>query len=391
MTSGRQVKVNDIKINQKTLIPLFNVELEDPVHFNIAEDQCVERLTFNLFPEPVRIIPGKPIINKTDNKPRQILVKPPNIGIHFYAWKGKEKMASEVSNVLPVDQLPADFDSFDNIGFFAVRPGSGGLGGFQTVTNLHTRRNAKTLLIIEFDQLYPQNIASYMTWSTNPYGINLVDSLLDAVRLISGDEPHQYKAYHFNDNKILETLTKWPLSEMQGNPVKLNTYDLDELKKLFLQVWQIRRESRKLKSCKIVNLALEYYYLSSTMTQTRTIFLYLMIAFEALFKAQDENSASAASSRIAKLLANTKSDYNDIHSFMWNLKKRDGCCQIRNCVVHGDFTSIPTAMFWRLRNLLRYAIVNIMNLILSSQIDSQNYYLSLNNHVNDRFRKLSNN
>jgi len=389
MNSGRQIKVNDIKINQKTVIPLFNVELEDPVHFNIAQDQCVERLAFNLLPEPIRIIPGNPIIDKTDNKPRQILVKPPNIGIHFYAWKGKGEIASEVGNILPVDQLPADFDSFDNIGLFAVRPGSGGLGSFQTVTNLHTRRNAKTLLIIEFNQLYPQNIVSYMKWSANPYGIRVVDSLLDAVRLISGDEPHQYKAYYLNDNQLLETLTKWPLSEMQGKPVKLNNYDRNELKNLFLQVWQIRREAGKHRSCRIVNLALEYFYLSSTMTQTRTIFIYLMIAFEALFKAEAE-SASAASARMARLLAKTKLEYNDIHNFMWNRKKDDGCCQIRNRVVHGDFTSIPTAKFWQLRNLLRCAILNIVNLILLSQIHLDNYHESLNSYVNDRFGKLPN-
>jgi hypothetical protein len=226
--------------------------------------------------------------------------------------------------------------------------------------------------------------------STNPYEINLVDSLLDAIRLISGNEPHQYKGYHFINNRRVDTLTKWPLSEFQGPQVNLNAHDLNEIKNLLLNIWRIRSESNKSKSCRILIRALEYYYLSSTMTQTTTIFLHLMIAFEALFKAQNEKSVSAASSRIAKLLANTKSDYNDIHSFMWNLKKNDGCCQIRNHVVHGDFTSIPTAMFWRLRNLLRYAIVNIMMLILSSQIDPQDYYVSLDSYANNRFSELSN-
>jgi len=382
--------MNDIKINQKIIIPLFNVELEEPVHLNIAKDQCLDRLTLHVFPKPIRIIPGNTINNKPNNQPMEIPIPPSEINIHLYPWKIQENIANEVKDILPIDQLPADFDTFDNLGSFAVRPGSGGLGGFQSVTNLYTKRNATTLLIIEFNQVYPQNIASYMKLSMHPSGPNLADSLLDAVRLISGNEPHQYKGYHFNDSQILDILTKWPLSEMQGNLVKLNTYDLNNLKNLFLQVWQIRRNSRESKSCKILTLALEYYYLSSTMTQTRTIFLYLMIAFEVLFKARDDDSASPASARIAKLLANTKAEYNDIHRFIWNTSKPIGCCQIRNHIVHGDFTSLPTAMFWRLRNLLRYAIVNTVNLILSSQIDRDSYYESLNVYVNNRFMNLPN-
>lgn len=377
--------MKDTEINQIMLIPLFNVELEEPLHLEIKQDQCVDRYTYKLFPRPIRIIPGKPVIDNTDNKPIEIPVTAPRINIHFYPWKSKDNMANEVSDILPINQLPADFDTFDNLGSFALRG-----GGLQTVTDLHTKRYATTLLIVEFIQIYPAEIALSRKTSVNPYGINLTDSLLDAVRLISGCEPHQYKGYYFNDKQILNVITKWPLSEMQGKSVKLNMSDLQNLKNLLLQVWQIRRDSVRSKSCRIVNLALEYYYLSSTLTQTRTVFLYLMIAFEALFKARNENTASAASTRLAKLVANTKTEYNEIYRFIWNPKENNGCCQIRNQLVHGDFTSPPTTVFWRLRDLLRYAIVNIVNLILSSQIDLNNYYETLGSYANNRFTKLSN-
>ncbi len=41
------------KINQKFLIPLFNVELGEPIKLSIDEDEFVEKLTAFIFPEPI--------------------------------------------------------------------------------------------------------------------------------------------------------------------------------------------------------------------------------------------------------------------------------------------------------------------------------------------------
>jgi hypothetical protein len=144
--------MKETKLHQKIIIPLFNVKLEEPVHLSIAKEQCVNILTLNIFPEPIRIIPGKPIDNKPDNPPIKIPLPPPEIAIHFYPWKIKKNMANEINDILTIEQLPADFDTFDNLGTFAMRPGPGGTGGFQTITNLHTIQNATALLIIEFDK-----------------------------------------------------------------------------------------------------------------------------------------------------------------------------------------------------------------------------------------------
>ena len=94
----------------------------------------------------------------------------------------------------------------------------------------------------------------------------------------------EYKGFHIIDNQFVDSVIKWPLNEIQGPPLKLVSTDIENVKKTFLQAWQIRKNSQISKSCMILNLALESYYFSSTLTETRTIFLHLMIAFESLFK-----------------------------------------------------------------------------------------------------------
>ena len=60
------------KLHQKTIVPLFNIKLEEPMNIHIDKSQCVERLVFNKFPEPIRIVPGRPIEKQTHNQPIQI-------------------------------------------------------------------------------------------------------------------------------------------------------------------------------------------------------------------------------------------------------------------------------------------------------------------------------
>ncbi len=93
---------------------------------------------------------------------------------------------------------------------------------------------------------------------------------------------------------------------------------------------------------------------------------------------------------MAKLLAETKAEYNMIRKFVWNNQRTLGCCQIRNQIVHGEITSLSAEMFWQLRTLLRFAILRISDLVLSSQIDQESYYESLIDYVNKRFTQLPN-
>ena len=243
--------------------------------------------------------------------------------------------------------------------------------------------------MIEFDQLYPQSAGPLLN-STNPYESNLVESMLDAVRLLSGKEPYPYKGFHISDGELIDSVIKWPLMEMQGNPIKYAELKQADIEQVFYQVWQIRIGARQNTSCKIVTLAMEYYYLSSTMTETRTIFIYLMIAFEALFKARDEKSANTASARLARLLADTKSQYKEIMRFMWNPQQASGCCQLRNEIVHGNISTLKGEIYWQLRGLLRTAILKIIFLVLTGKIDKELYYKSISTLVKQRFESLPN-
>jgi len=379
--------MSDTRCNQKLLVPLFGVQVETPLSFTITEAQFVERLTAYLFPQPIPINTGeKP---PEHNEPVPVPIPVPKTIVRLIPWSRDGSANKETNKLILSEELPEGFDLFDNLGPVALRAGPGGLGGFQTITTLSSERNATALLLIEFDQVYPQ-IAAPLLSSTNPYESNLVESMLDGMRLFSGQEPHPYKGFHTTDGKVVDMVIKWPLMEIQGGPLKVGLLNSSDIEKAFYQVWQIRTRARQNTSCEIVTLAMEYYYLSSTMTETRTIFLYLMIAFEALFKTKDEDSASAASSRLARLLADSKSQYNEIRRFMWDTKKTPGCCQLRNEIVHGNTSSLKAETYWKLRGLLRIAILRIMHLVLTGKIDQNSYYESISNFVNQRFDKLPN-
>ena len=379
--------MSDTRTNQKLIVPLFGVIIETPLSFTIEESQFVERLTAHLFPKPIPINTGeKPPEN---NEPVPVSIPVPKTLVNLVPWPERTGADTEKAKLIPLEGLPEGFDLFDNLGPFAFRAGPGGLGGFQTITTLSNKRKATAVLLIEFDQVYPK-MAIPLLSATNPYESNLVESLLDGMRLLSGQEPHAYKGFHITDGNLVDTVIKWPLSEIQGNPLITASLKSSDIENAFYQAWKIRTEARKIESCKIVTLAMEYYYLSSTMTETRTIFLYLMIAFEALFKAKDENSASAASARLARLLAESKSQYNDIRRFMWNTKDEPGCCQLRNEIVHGNSSSLNSKIYWKLRNLIRTAILRIIHLQLTGKINEKTYYESVGNFVNHRFDTLPN-
>jgi hypothetical protein len=377
--------MSDTQTNQKLIVPLFGVQIETPLSFNIAETQFVERLTAHLFPKPIPInTDEKPPEN---NKPVPVPIPVPKTIVRLIPWSEHGSADKEANALIPSQELPAGFDLFDNLGPFAFRAGPGGLGGFQTITTLSSKKNATAILLIEFDQVYPQ-IAAPLLSNTNPYESNLVESMLDGMRLLSGQEPHPYKGFHTTDSKLVDMVIKWPLTEIQGGPLKVASLKSSDIEEAFYQAWQIRTRARKNANCKIVTLAMEYYYLSSTMTETRTIFLHLMIAFEALFKREDEDSASAASARLARLLAESKSQYNEIRRFMWHTKEEPGCCQLRNEIVHGHSSSLKSETYWKLRGLLRTAILRVMLLVLTGEIGENSYYESISHFVNHRFDKL---
>lgn len=379
--------MSDTRTNQALIVPLFGVLIQAPLSFEITPSKFVGRLTAHMFPKPIPVSTGeKPPDN---NNPVPIPIPVPRTTVKLFPWGPNSRAEKDNSVFAYAAVLPNEFDLFDNLGTFAVRAGPGGLGGFQTITTLSSKKCASALLLIEFDQVYPK-AATPLLSGTNPYESNLVEAMLDAMRLLSGQEPHPYKGYHIAEGKLLDTIIKWPLVEMQGSPINVELLTRSDIERAFFQTWQVRTGARYYPSFKIVTLAMEYYYLSSTMTETRTIFLYLMIAFEALFKKKDEESASAASARLAKLLASSKAQYNEIRRFMWNTKEAPGCCQARNEIVHGNATPLKSETYWKLRSIIRGAIERVLHLVLSGDIDKASYYESVCRIVDKRFRSLPN-
>jgi len=383
------------KINQKLIVPLFNLEVDKPLQLTLADEDFPERLNLYRLHEPMTVLSHGVKVKRESNKPTPkpvpVPIPTPKTTIHIFPWGSGQATSEDVDQFFALKKLPVDFDVFDNLGPIAFRAGCGGLGGFQTVTTAFTKQRAKTLLVIEFDQSYPENTQTLLLARANPYEHSLTDSFLDGLRLSTGNEPHQHKGFHIVNNQFEDLIIRWPLLEIQGAPIKLGPRDIKNVKNVFMLAWQIRTNAKKSRSCRILNLALENYYLSSTITETRTIFLHLMIAFESLFKAKEEASASAASSSLAKLLAATKEQHNEIRRFMWNTKENAGCCQVRNEIVHGGTSSLSSDMYWRLRGLIRSAILRLGHLVLSSQVDGEQYYEWLKEYVGNRFQKLPNN
>lgn len=378
--------MSDFRTNQILIAPLFGVEIESTLQISITEPQFVERMTAHLFPKPIPLNTGEN--PPSNNAPVPVPIPAPKTTVRIVPYS-PGCVSNETSDLTHRGELPQDFNVFDNLGPFALRAGSGGLGGFQTITTLSTKKHATAVLVIEFDQVYPR-IAAPLLSSRNPYESNIAESILDALRLLSGQEPHPYKGFHLNDGKFVNVIIKWPLVEIQGAPIEIASLDPAKIENVFYQAWRVRTAAKQYPSFRIVLLALEYYYLSSTMTQFRTIFLYLMIAFEAMFKMNDEDSASAASSRLARLLAENKKQYTEITRFMWNTKEKAGCCQVRNEIVHGNVSSLKSDMYWKLRGLLRVGILRIASLLVAGEIDKHSYYDSLSDFLNRRFGALPN-
>lgn len=285
----------------------------------------------------------------------------PDTTVRILPWTADKTAREEASIHFSPAALPENFDVFDNLGEVAVRSGPGGLGGFQTITTISSRKVAPSILLIDFTQSYPKN-AEILVGATNPYQSDLIESLLDGIRLFSGGDPHQHKAFHIDEEQLVNTVIKWPLTEILSKEFALTSAHLSSIKQMFLQVWQVRVASRQVSSCKVLTTALEYYYLTSTISDRRTNFMHLMIAFEALFKSREEESASAAGARLAKLTATTKEKFNEIRRFMWSTKEALGCCQLRNAIVHGGSGAFPSDTDKKLRELIRHALIRLIYL-----------------------------
>ncbi len=375
------------------IAPVYNLDIDGDCRIELSDDEFVQQQNIYLLDEPKALIQsGKRYsIPKLTEAPSQRLPFPkPKTKIRLIANK-PEEIDSLIDNGELIDrkELPPKFDSLENLGQIAFRSGSGSGGGFRTITNYSNSRKAETLLVVSLVQAIPPMLANSIGGLTNnPYEYTLTESFLYSLQLFSRNIPQFWKGFHFANGRFTNMISKWPFAEVTGDQLKLEKQDMDRLKHLFRKIWFIHVSANKKIGLSRINLAVEYFYLSSTIANRQTAFLYLMIAFEALFKKSSEKNLSQASNRIAKFLAHSREECRKLNRWAWSTKDNPGFSQLRNSIVHGGGVGIKPETFKRLREMLRICILELSELAVIGQIDCTAYDESIHSYCEKRFQEV---
>jgi len=337
---------NVVSVLWSVVIPLFNVNI------NTGERKTLE-------------FTWKP----TQTALKDIILD--NITITLFKWDSKDNVPKEkLEPDCHTESLPEKFDFFDAF----------------------PQRYASAMLIVQVCELYPASPgqAILAKLSNSFYADQIIRSFQQALKLYDDTEPHFYKGYYFKNGVNTGTVIHWPIKEMQGLPMQIDKGVLNSVNKLFFGLLAINEWRRDSVGCRVIQIALKYYDLSSRQTEYDVIFLFLMIAFEALFKKSAEESISKARVRFSKLLAESRAEYSQISKFMSEDPNDKGCCFLRNAIVHGDenANSVGSKTFWDLKKYMRKAIISIVDATTKSKLDETNYYDSLEQYVNSRFANL---
>jgi hypothetical protein len=142
---------------------------------------------------------------------------------------------------------------------------------------------------------------------------------------------------------------------------------------------------------KVLLLAMEYHRLSFTLERVEHAFLILMVAYEAMFKKENENAGKPAQ-RIGRLLgATTKKDCKAIQREFND--DPDSFSKIRNRIAHGDPNLNLATVESKYPSLYRHvtaAIVTLLNLPSGSLDDTKDYYDEIGRLTESRFLGLPN-
>jgi hypothetical protein len=291
--------------------------------------------------------------------------------ISLFKWARNDPNSQRAIELFcPFESLPHNYDLFD---------------AFPTL-------QANTILVVEVIEGYTPNTHQKILLgiSNSMYADQAVRSFVAALKLYDEKEPHVYKGFYFKNRKSTGGVIHWPIKEMQGPRMTIDTTQLNNLTELFFDLLLLELSHRESTGHRVNLLAQRYYVLSSTQTEYDVIFLFLMIAFEVLLKNSDKESVSHAKRRFGKLLSNKKSDYSRFSKFMSEDPNDKGCCYLRNALVHGDENaeSIGSELFWELKKYIRIAIVRLLKAMKTSKVDCQNYYHTLDEFINERFDML---
>lgn len=251
---------------------------------------------------------------------------------------------------------------------------------------------ATTVLLFSVCEVYPDGeIGNLMSQSHNSfYQYEFINSFLLSLKLENDTEPHFYKGYYSKNGMPTEMESTWPIKEMQGTKIVVTKDVFDHTFLICGYLWKLENQDRHSMAHRIFTLSASYYSLTSTQAEYAVIFIFLMIAFEALFKKPDADSINQAKNIFGKLIANSKTEYSHIAIFMSEDPNSPGCCCFRNSLMHGDENfDIPLdRVFWKLKGYIRIALQRVLELYGTASIDAHNYYNSLYTNVDNRFNKL---
>jgi len=339
-------------VERKILIPMFNIRIDQDIDFEFDLPEFIKPHTHHYI-DP----------NVSDVTVDKVRFKISIMKCNFLGGEHSEKL----DGIFPTSLVTKDIYCFGH----------------------HT---AETLLIISVAEEYPDgDVGHLMAESGNShYEYELTSSFLLAMKLVDDSEPHFYKGVRSKDGDPINMESTWPLKEMQGSAMSLTAEKSDQVLSLCNSIWKLESQDRQSMAYRIISLSCGYYSLTSTQTEYSVIFMFLMIAFEALFKKSDAESIGQAKKAFGKLVADTKKEYSVLSAFMSENPNEPGCCFYRNAIVHGNegFNKAMDGVFWQLKGYTRVALHRVLELYDSGKLDKHNYYESLYTIVNERFNEL---
>lgn len=340
---------------KEIFVPLYNTRVDDFLESDFKTPDSLR---------PARVHSVDPSIEPIDITIEKIHVTICPLNRHD---KGQYR---KLEKLFPVNDLEDDFDKFD----------------------FH---NAQAAAIFSITENHPDTTYGFETCksSNSGYELSFLTAFCSALKLYNDCEPHYFRGYHAKDQILINIVTTWPLKEMQGSKLYIGRTEFNEILELCNKIWSFNSKNKGSRAAKIFNIAASYYLLSATQTEYNIIFIFLMIAFEALFKSSDEDSIGRAKSRFGKLIAHSKAEYSNISKFMSENPKNPGCCFMRNSLLHGDekFSSVNSRTFWQLKKYIRAALIDIMYSVSTGLIDKHDFYKTMDIYVENRFNQLPKN
>jgi len=195
------------------------------------------------------------------------------------------------------------------------------------------------------------------------------------------------EAQYFNYSRGTPLISEYRFSHLgQGNSV-LSADSFGDVISLFEKILDRETEESSTLS-KVIDLAIDYHLTAFKIQKVEHAFLVLMVAFEALFKKDENENINQASDRVAKLLCSDRESKKEI-SKTFSGANDESLSSIRNKIAHGDprlNLELVRAKYPLLYEYVRSAIVNLIN--LPNNTIGSSYYDDLTVYVNKRYENL---